>query len=111
MARIRNHVQTCVQTCNVSQRYKKQKTHYIHLPAKDAEAQSWETFCVDMIGLYQIRRKGKKPLKLQAVTMIDPATGWFEIVEVTDKESHTVAEKIDKLWLCCYPRPNKVMYD
>ena len=108
---LRNHVQTCVQTCDVCQRYKKQKKHYGHLPAKDAEAQPWETLCVDMIGPYQIRRKGKKPLKLRAVTMIDPATGWFEIVEVTDKESHTVAEKIDKLWLCRYPRPNKVIYD
>ena len=108
---LRNHVQTCVQTCDVCQRYKKQKKHYGHLPAKDAEAQPWETLCVDMIGPYQIRRKGKKPLKLRAVTMIDPATGWFDIVEVTDKESQTVAEKIDKLWLCRYPQPNKVIYD
>ena len=35
-----------------------------------------------MIGPYKIKRKRKDPLELWCVTMIDPATGWFEIKEV-----------------------------
>jgi hypothetical protein len=66
---------------------------------------------VDLIGPYQIRRKGKKPLRLQAVTMIDPATGWFEVAEISSKESITVAEQVNKYWFCRYPRPTKVIYN
>ena len=29
--------------------------------------------------------------KMKAVTMIDPATGWFEIVQYSDKKSITIA--------------------
>ena len=108
---LRNHVLACVQTCDICQRYKKQKRHYGHLPTKAAEAQPWETLCVDLIGPYQIRRKGKTPLRLHAVTMIDPATGWFEVAEIPNKESITVAEQVDKYWFCRYPRPTKVIYD
>jgi hypothetical protein len=35
---------------------------------------------VDMIGPYNIKRKGKKPLTLWCLTMIDPAR--FEIKQV-----------------------------
>ena len=108
---LRNHVLACIQTCDVCQRYKKQKCHYGPLPAKNAEAQPWEILCVDLIGPYHIRRKGKKPLQLQAATMIDPATGWFEVAEIPSKESITVAEQVDKNWFCCYPQPTKVIYD
>ena len=108
---LQNHVRACVQTCDVCQRYKKQKRHYGHLPAKAAEAQPWEILCVDLIGPYQVRRKGKEPLRLQAVTMIDPATGWFEVAEIPNRESITVAEQVDKYWFCRYPRPTKVIYD
>ena len=90
---------------------KKQKRHYVQLPAKNAEAQPWEILCVDLIGPYHIRRKGKKPLQLQVITMIDPATGWFEFAEILSKESIMVAEQVDKNWLCCYPQPTKVIYD
>ena len=103
---LQNHVRACVQTCDVCQRYKKQKRHYGHLPIKVAEAQPWEVLCVDLIGPYQVRCKGKEPLRLQAVTMIDPATGWFEVAEIPNRES--IAEQVDKHWLVLsLPTTNK----
>ncbi len=66
-----------------------------HLPTKAADAQPWEILCVDLIGPYQVQHKGKKPLRLQAVTMIDPAAGWFEVAEIPSKESITGAEQVD----------------
>ena len=76
--------------------------------------------CVDMIGPYKIQHatektKGEEPkpveLSLWAVTMIDPATGWFEIKQVDNKESHTVSEAVEQSWLTRYPWPTNIILD
>ena len=66
-----------------------------------------------MIGPYKIPHSISKEtiLELWAVTMIDPATGWFEIVQVKNKESHTVAEIVEQAWLCRYPWPTTIILD
>ena len=43
--------------------------------------------------------------------MIDPATGWFEIVEYNDKKSITIANLMEMTWLSRYPRPSLIQYD
>ena len=60
------------------------------------------------------------------MTMVDPATGWFEIVEVPyyniedvinnednyiDKSSARISQLFNQVWLSRYPRPNKVVFD
>ena len=70
-----------------------------------------DKMCVDLIGAYKIRRKGKKELKSQCVTMIDPATGWFEIHKIEDKRSITVANIVEQEWFCRYPWPSQVIFD
>ena len=97
--------------CDTCQRYKKQKKKYGYVPAKEAEAEPWKTLCVDLIGPNKLKRKGKETLTLQAVTMIDPASGWFEIAEYKDKESNTIANLIEQTWLSRYPWPEKCIYD
>ena len=97
---LQNHVQAFVQMCDVCERYKKQKTS---LPR--------EILCVDLIGPYQVQHKGKKPLQIQAVSMIDAATRWFEVTKIPSKESIIVAEQVDKYWFCCYQRPMRVVYN
>ena len=67
-----------VNTCQTCQKTKKNKRKMGHLPPKKAEVEPWDVLCVDLIGPYRIRRKGKKDLILHCLTMIDPATGWFE---------------------------------
>ena len=42
---------------------------------------------------------------LKALTMIDPATGWFEVVEVEDFTADCMQVAFDEAWLCRYPRP------
>jgi hypothetical protein len=56
-----------------------------------AEASPWDKMCIDLIGAYTIRRKGKNDLICKCVTMIDPATDWIEIHHYNDKRSITVA--------------------
>ena len=58
--------------------------------------------------------------------MIDPATGWFKIVEMPtfdlnevtagnygyiDKPSARFSQLFNNIWICRYPRPHKVMFD
>jgi hypothetical protein len=78
---------------------------------KLAEATPWEKLCADQIGPYKIRRKGNKDLICRCVTMIDPATGWFEIQQYDDKQSNTVANIIEQEWFSRYPWPTQVTFD
>ena len=81
------------------------------LPPKEAEALPWDKMCVDLIGPYKIKRKGTDDLVLKAVTMIDPATGWFEIHQYEDKRAISVANVVEQEWFCRYPWPSQVITD
>ena len=50
-------------------------------------------------------------LKVKAVTMINPATGWLEIVQYSDKKSITIANLVEQTWLSRYPWPTLITYD
>ena len=43
--------------------------------------------------------------------MIDPATSWFEMAEVKDKEAITVASIIEQVWLTRYPWPSIIIFN
>jgi hypothetical protein len=45
--------------------------------------------------------------------MIDPATGWFEIVEATNKSAASVSiqDLFHNTWLARYPRPQFIVFD
>ena len=73
---------------------KKVTQKYGHLPAKKAESTPWEILCVDLIGPYVIHRQGKKDLNLWCMTMIDPATGWFEIRELPGTKRADIVSQI-----------------
>ena len=55
--------------------------------------------------------KSGKSVYLQAVTMIDPATGWIEIHTVPSARADLVANQVELGWLTHYPLPNKVIAD
>ena len=43
--------------------------------------------------------------------MINPVTGWFEIVPIKDHNAMTVAAAFDDTWLSRYPRPQFIGMD
>ena len=93
-------------------KYKRTYTKYGHLPEKEAESQPWQKLCVDLIGPYNIAQdNNNKPQTLRCVTMIDPATGWFEIRRINDKQSYSVAQQVEFAWLTRYPWPDEIIYD
>ena len=120
---------------NASTQQHKNKRKYGKLPAKTIkELVPWRTVHVDLIGPYSITAKQIQPggiikeveLKLTCMTMVDPATGWFEIAEVPyysiedvkkdeneyiDKTSARISKIFEQTWLSRYPRPEEVVCD
>jgi hypothetical protein len=91
--------------CNVCQLTKPKLRKFGHLPEKQADVIPWKQVCIDLIGPYKIGSEKNKQYAttLHCLTMIDPATGWFEIVEIPDKSSQTVANAFEMTWLSRYP--------
>jgi transposase InsO family protein len=109
--KMRDQITNYVRSCPTCQRSKRKVKMYGHLPVKEAESEPWDKMCIDLIGPYTIQRKGKEDLKCKCVTMIDPATGWFEIHQYDDKRSITVANIAEQEWFSRYPWPTQVTYD
>ena len=55
--------------------------------------------------------KNGKTVYLQAVTMIDPATGCIEICTVLSAREDLVSNIVELAWLTRYPLPSKVIVD
>jgi transposase InsO family protein len=66
--------------------------------------------CVDLVGPFTIRTPAKTH-SLLALTMIDPSTGWFEIVEATNKTATSIQDLFHNTWLARYPRPQFIVFD
>jgi hypothetical protein len=77
--------------CESCQKSKVWNQMYGKLPSKEAKANPWDTLCVDLIGSYKIPQKGKDPLKLWCLMMIDPVTGWFKMAPIPNKMAAEVA--------------------
>ena len=117
--------QTVQEVCSnykVYQFLKRNKKQYRRLPPKEAESKAWDVLCVDLIGQYQFSPKGRgkkyqmttksgKAIYFQAVTMIDPATGWMEICTVPSARADLVSNIVELAWLTRYPLPSKVILD
>eukprot|EP00957_Ditylum_brightwellii_P051867 3933745-Ditylum_brightwellii.AAC.1 len=56
-------------------------------------------------------RQKQTTVVLNCVTMIDPATGWFEIKETMTRSSDIVTNIVEQTWLTRYPWPQKVILD
>ena len=97
-------------------------------PKNFAELKPWDTVHVDLIGPYSKSIRKYQPggtvirnnYSLTCMTMIYPATRWFDIFEIPmfdleevaigndeyiDKLSARVSQLFNNTWLCRYPRP------
>ena len=82
--------------CPTWKRTKTINYKYFKLPPKQAETKPWETLCVDRIKPYTIPRKGKNSFKLWCLTMINTATGWFEMPQILNKNAAEIADIFGK---------------
>jgi transposase InsO family protein len=107
---MRNTVKQVCRACNVCKAAKHGAKKYGLLPPKNPEVIPWHTLCIDLIGPYKIG-KGDSEITLHCLTMIDPATGWFEIVEIPNKQADEVINYLEFTWLTRYPWPTEVIMD
>ncbi len=61
---------------------KKCQIKYGKLPHKLVITVLWEALCVNLIGPYTLRGKEGSEIDFMCLTMINPASSWFEIVEL-----------------------------
>jgi hypothetical protein len=114
-------IRSLTKSCRVCQVNKKQKLKYGHLPPKTIITVPWRMLCVDLIDPYTLKGKDGTIIDFMARTMIDPATSWFEVVElplvrrlktitvngkessiveeIFDKTSERIAQLVNKTWL------------
>jgi hypothetical protein len=103
-------IATC-KKCQLCQKAKLTNQTHGKLPAKLAEENPWDTLCVDLIGPCKIERKGTKDLKLWCLTMIDPATGWFEMEQISNKTAAEVADICETTWFTRCPLLQRITLD
>ena len=107
--------------CPLCQKCKHTKRSHGKFPEKNVQTKPWHTLCVDLIGPYTLKRKDGSEVDFMCLTIIDAATGWLEIVELTvvekplnkkgkivcqetfDKTSGQMSQIVNKPWFCRYP--------
>ncbi len=96
----------------------------------------WEAACVDLISPYMLRGTDGTEIDFMCLTMIDPASSWFEIAELPvvelaptshsktkaethnktkdayfDKSSNMISTLVNRTWFSRYPRCQHIIYD
>ncbi len=109
---------------------KRHRLRYGHVPPKLVITTPWRTLYVDLVGPYTLKGKNGSIIGFTCLTMIDPATSWFKIVElptvrvtvlkggkgkkatcldytedteVFDKTSAQISNLVYKCWFSRYP--------
>ncbi len=122
---MRTTVRSITWSCRTCQVIKERKLKYGHLPPKTVITTPWRTLCVDLVGPYTLKDKDSSVIDFMALTMIDPTSSWFGIVElplvrrlktitvdsreslaskeIFDKSSDHIAQLVNKFWLSRYP--------
>ena len=109
--KMEDDIKQYVKQCKTCQRFKKQKKTYDKLPPKTVDLTPWDTVCIDLVGPNTVTDQKGNDRILNAMTFVDPATGWFEIAEIPDKTSARISQIFNNTWLSRYPRPRKVIFD
>jgi hypothetical protein len=100
---MRTDIEQYVQKCRICQLCKNPRKNYGYLSKQDINQDPLHTIFVDTKGPYSVTTKHDKELILIAITIYDPATGWFEVVEIKDNTIAETAKILDQVWFCRYP--------
>jgi hypothetical protein len=132
---IRRYVKSC-RSCQVDKRH---SLKYGQVPPKLVITTPWRALCVDLVGPYTLKGKDGSSIDFMCFTMINPATSWFEIVElptvtklmvpkagkdnkatytnytkeaeIFDKTSAQISNLVYKCWFSRYPCCQYLIYN
>eukprot|EP00804_Cyclotella_cryptica_P019221 CCRYP_006125-RA/>CCRYP_006125-RA protein AED:0.51 eAED:0.03 QI:0/0/0/1/0/0/2/0/482 len=79
---MQNTIRKYVKNYHAGQVNKRHKHKYGKLPTKFIITNPWEVLCVNLIGPYMIKGKDRTEINFMCLTMIDPVSTWFGIVEL-----------------------------
>ena len=79
---MQNTIPKYIKNCCACQVNKRHKHKYGKLRTKFIITNPWEVLCVDLIGPYTIKGTDGTVIDFMCLTMIDPASSWFETVEL-----------------------------
>jgi hypothetical protein len=75
-------IQRYIKTCRSCQINKRHSQKYGHISPKLVIMTPWRVLCVDLIGPNTLKGQDGSSIDFICLTMINPATSWFEIVEL-----------------------------
>jgi hypothetical protein len=79
---IRNTILSITKSCKTCKVNKKCTQKYGHLPSKIVISTLWEALCVNLVGPDTLKGGDSLSIDFMALTMIDPASIWFKVVEL-----------------------------
>jgi hypothetical protein len=79
---MRTTIRSITKSCRSYHINTRQSQKYGHLPSKIVYTIPWECLCIDLIGPYTLKGKDNSQIDFMALTMINPASSWFEIAEL-----------------------------
>ncbi len=80
---MRTTIWSLTKSCRLCQINKRWSRRYGHLPSKTVITNPWECLCVNLISPSTLKGKDNLQIDLMALTMIDPASSWFKIAELS----------------------------
>jgi hypothetical protein len=112
---VEKHVLSC-DSCQCNKTTNKKSYGKIPFTSALRDRHPWEIIHVDCCGPWKIRWHDEETGATKSVTihlfwMVEACTGWSEFVRIASASSLATASAFDKAWLCCYPRPQKVVHD
>jgi hypothetical protein len=135
---MRNTIRRYIKSCRSSRVSKRHSLRYGHVPPKLVIMTPWTALCVDLVGPYTLNDKDSSSIDFMCLTMINPATSWFKIVElptgrvtvpkcgkgkkitclkytkcavIFDKTSAQISNLVYKCWFSRYPHCRYMIYN
>jgi len=108
---------TCIHVCkrceNCAVSKKRDQKIGLLPPKPNPEIIPWNTLCINLVGPYKFgdEKKPETYIELHCMTMIDPATGFFKIVEIGQKTAGVIANWLEIHWLTRYLWPTEITMD
>jgi hypothetical protein len=97
-----------VKSCRSCQINKGHSQRYGYLPPKLVITIPWKALCVDLIGPYTLKGKDGLSIDFMCLTMINPATSWFKIVELPTVTQETTVPPAGKGKKVTFAKSTKV---
>ncbi len=106
---IRSYIKSC-RSCQINKRHSQK---YGYVPPELGIITPWRALCVDLIGPYTLKGKDRSSTDFMCLTMIDPATSWFKIVELPTVTKLTVPNtgKVKKTTCTDYTKVAEMTFD